>query len=249
VGKTIDPMFGPRMKAQSIMLAAALMSFGVVFLAELGDRSQLITMTYALRHRWWVVLTGVGLAAFVVHGISVAIGHSLGMTLPARPIAFGAAIAFLVFAVWTWREGASSDDELRPVREPRFALLAVMSSFTLAELSDKTMLATIALASDHDWAGVWIGTTVGMVVADGLAIAAGVLLHRRLPEGLLHALASLLFLLFGLWMLFDGALGWRWVAVGATAATVLVAATVTTVRFMRRPQLPAAIPAVSARAG
>jgi Ca2+/H+ antiporter, TMEM165/GDT1 family len=238
------------MKARSIMLAAALMSFGVVFLAELGDRSQLITMTYALRHRWWVVLTGVGLAAFVVHGISVAIGHSLGVTLPARPIAFGAAISFLVFAVWTWREDASGDgDDDRPVREPRFALLAVMSSFTLAELSDKTMLATIALASDHDWAGVWIGTTAGMVVADGLAIGAGVLLHRRLPEGLLHALASLLFLLFGLWMLFDGALGWRWAAVGATGGTVLVAATVTTVRFMRRPQAPAAIPTESGRAG
>jgi putative Ca2+/H+ antiporter (TMEM165/GDT1 family) len=237
------------MKARFIMLAAALMSFGVVFLAELGDRSQLITMTYALRHRWWVVLTGVGLAAFVVHGISVAIGRSLGVTLPASPIAFGAAIAFLIFAMWTWREGVSGDADVRPVREPRFALLAVMSSFTLAELSDKTMLATIALASDHDWAGVWIGTTVGMVVADGLAIAAGVLLHRRLPEGLLHALASLLFLLFGLWMLFDGALGWRWVAVGAMGTTVLVAATVTTLRLARRPQVPAPIPAVSGRAG
>jgi Ca2+/H+ antiporter, TMEM165/GDT1 family len=80
------------------------------------------------------------------------------------------------------------------------------------------MLATIALASDHDWAGVWIGTTVGMVVADGMATAAGVLLHWRLPEGLLHALASLLFLLFGSWMLFDDALGWRRVAVSPTAS-------------------------------
>jgi putative Ca2+/H+ antiporter (TMEM165/GDT1 family) len=133
------------------------------------------------------------------------------VTLPARPIAFGAAIAFLVFAVWTWREGVSGHDNLGPVRELRFALLAVMSSFTLAELSDKTMLATIALASDHDWAGVWVGTTVGMVIAGGL--------------------------------------GWRWMAVIAMACIGLVAATMTTVHFMRRPQASAPIPAAAGRVG
>lgn len=216
------------------MLSAALLSFGVVFLAELGDRSQLITMTYALRYRWWVVLTGVGIAACVAHGVSVAIGHFLGLALPARPMAFAAAIAFLVFAAWSWREGTSANGDVRPVREPRFALLAVVSSFLLAELGDKTTLATVALASDKDWTGVWIGTTVAMIVADGLAIAVGILLHRRLPEGLLHVLASLLFLLFGLWMLLDGALDWRSVAVGVTGSVALVAAIIAGVRFARR---------------
>ena len=215
------------------MLAAALLSFGVVFLAELGDKSQLITMTYALRFRWWVVLTGVGVAAFLVHGLSVTIGHFLGLTLPDRPIAFAAAITFLGFAVWTWREGGDDEDGVQTVPEPRFVLLAVISSFVLAELGDKTMLATVALASDHNWAGVWIGATAGMVLADGVAIAVGEMLHRRLPERLLQILASLLFLLFGLWMLFDGALGWRWVAVAVTAAVAVGAATAAAARFAR----------------
>ena len=92
-------------------------------------------------------------------------------------------------------------------------LFAVISSFLLAELGDKTMLATVALASDHDGSGVWIGATIGMVLADGVAIAVGRLLHRACPSGFLHGVASLLFLLFGLWMLFDDALGWRAVAV------------------------------------
>ena len=61
-------------------------------------------------------------------------------------------------------------------------LLAIISSFVLAELGDKTMLATVALASDHNWAGVWIGATAGMVLADGVAIAVGAVLHKRLPE-------------------------------------------------------------------
>jgi putative Ca2+/H+ antiporter (TMEM165/GDT1 family) len=216
------------------MFAATLLSLGVVFLAELGDRSQLITMTYALRFRWWVVLPGVALAAFLVHGVSVTIGHFLGASLPARPMAFASAIAFLIFAAWAWREGAADDEAVSSTPEPRFALLTVVSSFALAEMSDKTTLATVTLASDHDWAGVWIGSTLGMVLADALAIGAGMLLHRRLPQQLLHVLASVLFLMFGLWMLFDSALGWRSVAIAVTAVVALAAVTAATAQTLRR---------------
>jgi putative Ca2+/H+ antiporter (TMEM165/GDT1 family) len=216
------------------MLAAILVSLGVVFLAELGDKSQLMTMTYALRHRWWVVLSGVGIASFLVHGLSVTIGHFLGLTLPERPIAFAAAVVFLLFAVWTWRDGRDKGDEDVPiVVEPRHVLLAVVSSFVLAELGDKTMLATVALASDHNWAGVWIGATAGMVLADGVAIAVGHVLHKRLPERVLHRMAAVLFLLFGLWMLFDSALGWRWLAIATTGAVAALAITMSAVGLVR----------------
>lgn len=217
------------------MLSAALVSLGVVFLAELGDKSQLITMTYALRHRWWVVLSGVGIAAFLVHGLSVTIGHFLGLTLPERPIAFAAAVAFLLFAVWTWRDSRSGSEDSEEVRvaEPRFVVLAVVSSFVLAELGDKTMLATVALASDHNWAGVWIGATIGMVAADGVAIAAGTLLHRRLPERFLHRMAAVLFALFGFWLLFDNALRLPWVAVAVTGTVALTAVGTAVVRYRR----------------
>jgi hypothetical protein len=110
-------------------------------------------------------------------------------------------------------------------------LLAVVSSFILAELGDKTMLATVALASTHNWAAVWTGATAGMVLADGVAIAVGAVLHMRLPEHFLHGLASVLFLLFGLWLLFDGALGLRWVALGVTGAVTVAAATAAAVAF------------------
>jgi putative Ca2+/H+ antiporter (TMEM165/GDT1 family) len=215
------------------MLTAALVSLSVVFVAELGDKSQLMAMTYALRHRWWVVLAGVGISSIMVHGLSVAIGHFLGLTLPARPIAFVAAIIFLLFALWTWREGRTSDDGEVKVAEPRHVLLAVVSSFVLAELGDKTMLATVALASNHNWAGVWIGATAGMVVADGVAIAVGALLHKQLPEHVLHGPASVLFLIFGLWLLLDGALGLRSVAVGVTVAVAAAAATAAAMALVR----------------
>jgi Ca2+/H+ antiporter, TMEM165/GDT1 family len=216
------------------MLAATALTLGVVFLAELGDRSQLITIAYALRYRWWVVLTGVAFAAFGVHGVSVAIGHFLGASLPARPIAFASALAFLAFAAWSWREARTTDETVSTTKEPRLAFLAVVSSFALAEMSDKTSLATVTLASDHDWTGVWIGSTLGMVLADGVAIGAGTLLHQRLPEKLLHILASLLFLMFGLWMLFDSALGWRRVAVAITAVVAVGAVTAAIARSLHR---------------
>lgn len=225
------------------MLAATLLSLGVVFLAELGDKSQLLTMTYALRYRWWVVLIGVTIAAFVAHGISVAVGHFLGTALPARPMAYASAVAFLIFAVWVWRSGVTPGDAAAPSGDRRFAMLTVASSFALAELSDKTTLATVTLASNHDWTGVLIGTTVGLVLADALAIGVGMLLHQRLPERLLHALAGLLFLMFGLWMLFDNALGWRSVAVAVIVAVAVGAATVTAAQTLRRRRAGASSPA------
>jgi Ca2+/H+ antiporter, TMEM165/GDT1 family len=104
----------------------------------------------------------------------------------------------------------------------------------LAELGDKTMLATVALASDHNWAGVWIGATAGMVLADGVAIGVGAWAHKRLPGHFLHGLASVLFLLFGLWLLFDGVLGLRWVALAVTGSVAAAAAIAAVVRLTRR---------------
>jgi putative Ca2+/H+ antiporter (TMEM165/GDT1 family) len=142
--------------------------------------------------------------------------------------------------VWAWREGSAGDETVPTRGESRFALLTVVSSFVLAEMSDKTSLATVSLASDHDWTGVWIGSTLGMVLADGLAIGVGSLLHRRLPQQLLHAMAGLLFLMFGLWMLFDTALGLRPVAIAVTVAVALAAATVAAAQTLRRRRKAAA---------
>ncbi|GJF16389.1 UPF0016 family membrane protein [Mycolicibacterium cyprinidarum] len=216
------------------MLSAILVSLAVVFVAELGDKSQLITLTYSMRHRWWVVLSGIAVASMLVHGMSVAIGHFLGMALPERPIAFAGSIAFLLFAAWTWRTRAGNGEEEVPVAEPRFVVFAIVSSFVLAELGDKTMLATVALASDRSWAGVWIGATLGMVLADGVAIAVGAVMHKRLPERFLHTLASLLFLLFGLFLFFDGGLGLPGAAVTVTGTVATLATATAAVAWGRR---------------
>ena len=160
------------------MLTAALVSLGVVFVAELGDKSQLMTMTYALRHRWWVVLSGV--AHRVIPGAR-AVGDDRALpgpdaaATPDRVRGGDRVPRFRAVDVARGPQRRHGDDV--KVAEPRFVLFAVISSFVLAELGDKTMLATVALASDHNWAGVWIGATAGMVLADGVAIAVGALMH------------------------------------------------------------------------
>lgn len=188
------------------MLAAILLSFVVIFIAELGDKSQLMAMTFAMRHRWWVVLGGITVATTAVHLISVAVGHYLGAALPTHLLGILAGVAFVLFGLWTLRGDRLSDDEAtRAERTTAPAFFAVTSAFLLAELGDKTMLATITLAADHDWVGVWIGSTIGMVAADALAILVGALAGKHLPERFIQVAAAALFLVFGVSMLLEGA--------------------------------------------
>jgi len=188
------------------VLAALVLSFGVIFVAELGDKSQLMAMTFALRYRWWVVLGGITAATTAVHLISVAVGHYLGAALPTHLLGILAGVAFILFGLWTLRGDRLSDDEAtRAQRTTAPAFFAVMSAFLLAELGDKTMLATITLAADHDWVGVWIGSTIGMVAADALAIVVGAIAGKHLPERSIQLSAAALFLVFGVYMLLESA--------------------------------------------
>ncbi|SIS21423.1 TMEM165/GDT1 family protein [Williamsia sterculiae] len=209
------------------MFTALLVSFGVVFVAELGDKSQLMAMTYAIRYRWWVVLSAILAATTLVHLVSVAVGHFLGLSIPSDLISVVGGIAMLVFAVWTIRGDDLDDGESdKANRVGASVFFAVMSSFFLAELGDKTMLATITLSTDHNWVGVWFGSTIGMVAADALAIVVGAILGRKLPERVIALGAAALFLVFGVWLLTEGILtaGSPLVAgiALATAAVVLI---------------------------
>ncbi len=226
------------------MLAALALSFGVVFVAELGDKSQLMAMTYALRYRWWVVLLGILTATTAVHAVSVFAGHHLGLAIPTDLLSIVAGLAMAVFGFWTLRGDDLSDDEAgRAARITGSALLAVISSFTLAELGDKTMLATITLAADNDWLGVWIGSTIGMVAADALAIVVGAVLHKHLPERTIAKAAAALFFLFAVWLLVEGVIAAGSVLVGALSISAAVAIVVLGVWYLALARRRAAVSA------
>ena len=193
-------------------LAATALSFAVIFVAELGDKSQLMALTFATRFRALPVLLGITAATAVTHAVSVGVGHLLGATLPTFWIALAAAIAFIVFGIWTWRGDALSDEEKnKSSATKRSAFVAVAIAFFLAELGDKTMLATITLATQYPGTGgvtgVWVGSTVGMVAADALAIVVGRWLGRNLPEKAIRIGAAVLFLVFGTWLAVEAFVG------------------------------------------
>lgn len=186
---------------------ALVLSFIVIFVAELGDKSQLMAMTFATRYRFWTVIAAITAATAVVHLFSVVIGSVLGLALPTGPINVVAGLAFLGFGLWTLRgDKLSDDDEAKAQRVKGSVFLAVASAFFLAELGDKTMLATITLATTEGWFGTWIGSTIGMVAADALAIGVGAILGRRLPERVIKIGAALLFFAFGVALIVEGSM-------------------------------------------
>ncbi|MEV5823835.1 TMEM165/GDT1 family protein [Micromonospora haikouensis] len=185
-------------------LVALAVSFGVIFVAELGDKSQLMALTFATRFKPIPVLVGITVATAVVHLASVAIGYGLGAALPTGWISLIAGVAFLGFGAWTLRGDKLTEEEKRKAeRGGKSAVVAVGVAFFLAELGDKTMLATITLATKYGWFGTWLGSTLGMVAADALAILVGRLLGRHLPERTIRYGAAILFAICGLWLIFE----------------------------------------------
>jgi len=185
-------------------VALILLAFGVIFVAELGDKSQLMALAFATRYRAVPILIGITIATALVHAVSVGIGAVLGATLPTRAITFAAALAFFGFALWTLRGDELTDDEEAKVdRSSRSAIVAASVAFFLAELGDKTMLATITLATTGNPFSVWLGSTLGMVAADALAILVGQQLGARLPERAVRIGAAVAFFVFGLILLVE----------------------------------------------
>jgi putative Ca2+/H+ antiporter (TMEM165/GDT1 family) len=177
---------------------AFLLAFGVIFLAELGDKSQLMALAFAARYRPWTVIVAVSIATLIVHAGSVLLGSAFALAIPTQAIQIVAGLAFFAFAAWTMRgDSLGEAEEGRAAKSGRWALVTIGTAFFLAELGDKTMLATITLATTQEPIGTWLGSTVGMVAADAIAIAIGAILGTRMPQRAIKVFASAAFVVFG----------------------------------------------------
>lgn len=185
------------------MLEAFLASFGLVFLAELGDKSMVLAIAFAARYRPWPVLGGIAIAAFTMLGLSTLVGAALGAALPERAVAIAGGLIFLGFGIWTLVDDDDDDDEDAGLRSTS-VLLGVTLAFLIAEFGDKTMLATLALAGTQPPVPTWIGASLGMTAASGIAIAVATLVGRQLNERVLRLVAAAAFLLFGVLLLVGG---------------------------------------------
>jgi putative Ca2+/H+ antiporter (TMEM165/GDT1 family) len=179
------------------------LSLGLIFLAELGDKTQLVALTLATRFRAGVVLAGIFIATLLVHLLSVAIGSFTSTFLSGGWIELLSGLAFVGFGLWTIR-GDQLDEEKGAMKSLTSPFLIVTITFFLAELGDKTMIGTVTLAASYSLMLVWIGSTLGMVLSDGLAIWVGQALGKKLPERSIKIGAASIFFVFGFYYAIKG---------------------------------------------
>ena len=146
-------------------------------------------------------MAGVFAATAANHLFAVLVGNYLTAFIPLVYIKIGAAISFILFGIWTIRGDELHDEDKRFSFSPFWT---VTIAFFVAEMGDKTQLATIALAAEFNTVlPVWLGTTAGMLIADAAGIILGSVLHKRIPEKQIKWFAALVFIAFGLWGLYE----------------------------------------------
>lgn len=172
----------------------------LIFAAEMGDKSQIIAMAFAMQYSLGQVLAGVALGVFLNHGLAVALGAYLAHIVPLHIIRLAASIGFLAFGLLGLMNG--DDEEESKSFMLGHPVLIVALTFFIGELGDKTQLTTIALASNAVYPGaVLAGTVSGMVLTSLVGILVGAKLGERVPETALRLLSSLVFIGFGLFSL------------------------------------------------
>jgi len=177
-------------------MPAFIASLLFVTLAEMGDKTQLLAMAFATRFPARTVLSAVFVATLLNHALAVAAGRLLTNVIPLDVISLTAALSFILFGLWTIRgDTLEGEDQQRSSFGP---FLTVAIAFFLAELGDKTQLATISLAVKYtDPIAVLLGTTAGMVVADSIGIGIGIVLGKRMPDTLIRLVSAGVFIFFG----------------------------------------------------
>jgi len=197
---------------------------GMIFIAETGDKTQLVALCLATRFNPKIVLAGIFVATLMVHVVSVLLGGGVSKFVPASYISLAAGVAFIIFALWTLRGDSLNQEECDNI-QGKSPFWLVFTTFFLAELGDKTMLSTITLAAKYPLIPVWLGSTVGMVLADGIAIVIGLMLGKKLPERAIKIGAAIIFLIFGFYNGYQG-------AVKAPVSAITVAALITVASFV-----------------
>jgi len=174
-----------------------LQAFILVFIAEMGDKTQILAIAFATRYPVKKVLLGIMIGAFLNHGIAVVLGSQLTRVVPMDTVQIAAGIAFVAFGIWSLRMEEEDQEEEKASRTYG-AVLTVALAFFIGELGDKTQLAaiTLAAASKHLLL-VLAGTVSAMVATSCLGIFVGKKIGNKIPEIGIKTAASLIFLLFG----------------------------------------------------
>ncbi len=181
-------------------------SFLLVFIGEVGDKTQLLAMAMASKYKARQVITGVLVATLLNQALAVLIGSCLGSILPMNLIAIAAGISFLLFGLWTIRGDGGDDKD----KASRFGpILTVAMAFFMAEMGDKTQLMTVALSAEYRQPIlILIGSSLGMVAANSIGIFFSSWICRYLSQAYIKWIAGLIFICFGSITLYQNVPAW-----------------------------------------
>lgn len=185
-------------------MEAFLVSTGIVALAEMGDKTQLLSLVLAARFRKpWPIVLGILVATVVNHGLAGAVGAWVTTVLGPQWLRWILGASFIAMAVWMLIPDKLDDDDTGSA-SPRLGIFGTtVVAFFLAEMGDKTQIATVMLAAQYQaWAAVVAGTTLGMMLANAPVVWLGDRLTRRVPIRVVHLVSALIFAVLGLLALF-----------------------------------------------
>lgn len=189
-------------------MEAFLSSFGIVAIAEIGDKTQLLSFVLAARFRGqqWAIIAGIFIATIVNHAFAALAGDWVAMKVSPDVMRWVLGLAFLAFAAWALIPDTL--DETNEKSNKHGAFLTTLVMFFLAEMGDKTQLATVALGAQFgNLLAVTMGTTLGMMVANVPAVLIGETLAKRFPLSKMRFVAAALFAIFGTLILLKVNLG------------------------------------------
>ena len=181
--------------------------FFTEFIAEMGDKTQLMLIALTSKYKLRDIILGTAAAILVLNGLAVLAGGLVSEFIPEWLIKTVAALAFLYFAAATITGDDDEDEEEGSKTKIQFAPLAVFCTFFVAELGDKTQLTAITFGANEGMGAalvVWIGCSLGLFAADILGMLVGYLLKSKTPDGLLNTLAFVIFSIFGVYTLYQG---------------------------------------------
>lgn len=184
------------------MFQEMLRAFMLVFIAEMGDKTQILALAFATRFPVRKVLIGIGLGVFLNHGLAVALGSYLSRLVPINTLQIIAGAAFVGFALWTLKPEKEEDEKEPGIKFGPTVTVAI--AFFLGELGDKTQLTAITLAADANYPlMILAGTVSGMIATGALGIIVGKKLGDKIPELGIKLLAASIFMFFGLQKLYQ----------------------------------------------
>jgi len=190
----------------------------------MGDKTQLLAMAFACKFRWQTVMWGVFVATAANHLIAAAAGNYLAAIVPLTYIKIAASASFIIFGLWTIRGDALEGEDKRYNFSPFWT---VTVAFFMAEMGDKTQLATIALAIEYNTIiAVWIGTTIGMIISNAFGIIVGNVMGKHIPDRAIQWFAAILFIAFGVYGLYENLPNNFWTPWSAGAFVLILIAAI-----------------------